>query len=142
VSAAYAGSAGGRKCKRCVSVSSVRCSDECGHILKALELRSQGVGESAPRAARLERIHSAEQRLVATAAALGCVFVVLMVTLALGWRTRARRRRGLLPRWGLPRAPRRNFASWGEVRSRLHGRVARKVTIIVDPNGRDAPRER
>ena len=79
---------------------------------------------------------------VATTAFLVCVSAALAVTLALGWRTRARRRRGLLPRWGLPRAPRRNFASWGEVRSRLDGRVARKVTMIVDPKGRDARRER
>jgi hypothetical protein len=79
---------------------------------------------------------------VATAAFLVGVFAALMMTLAIGWRSRARRRRALLPRWGLPRAPRRNFASWGEVRSRLDGRVARTVTIIVDPKGRDARRER
>jgi hypothetical protein len=79
---------------------------------------------------------------MATAASLVGVIAVLMVTLAIGWRSRARRLRGLLPRWGLPRAPRRSFASWGEVRSRLDGRVARTTTIIVDPNGCHAPRER
>ena len=79
---------------------------------------------------------------MATAAALVCVIAGLMATLATGWRSRARRRRGLLSRWGLPRAPRRNFASWGEVRSRLDGRVARTVTIILDPKGRDGRRER
>ena len=78
---------------------------------------------------------------MATAASLVGVFAALVVTLTIGWRSRARRRRGLLPRWGLPRAPRRNFASWGEVRSRLDGRVARKVMMIVDPKGRDAGRE-
>ena len=77
-----------------------------------------------------------------TAANLVCGFAVLMVVLVLGWRTRARRRRGLLPRWGLPRAPRQNFASWGEVRSRLDGRVTRKVTMIVDPTDRDRRSER
>ena len=77
-----------------------------------------------------------------TAAYLGCGFAVLIVVLVLGWRTRTRRHRGLLARWGLPRAPRRNFASWGEVRSRLDGRVARKVTTIVDPTDRDRRRER
>ena len=79
---------------------------------------------------------------MATAAFLVCVIAAFMVTLAIGWRSRARGRRGLLPRWGLPRAPRRNFASWGEVRSRLDGRVARKVTVIVDPTGRDRRSER
>jgi hypothetical protein len=79
---------------------------------------------------------------VATGASLMCVFALLMGTLAIGWRSRARRRRGLLPRWGLPRAARRSFASWGEVRSRLDGRVVRTGTMIVDPNGRDVPRER
>jgi hypothetical protein len=79
---------------------------------------------------------------VATVACLVCVPAVLMVTLALGWRARARTRRGLLPRWGVPRAPRRNFASWGEVRSRLDGRVARTVTNIMDPKGRDVRRQR
>lgn len=79
---------------------------------------------------------------VATAVSLVGVIAVLVVTLAIGARSRARRRRGLLPPWGLPRAPRRGFASWGEVRSRLDGRVARTATIIVDPNGRDALRER
>ena len=79
---------------------------------------------------------------MATTAFLVCASAALIVTLALGWRTRARRRRGLLPRWGLPRAPRRNFASWGEVRSRLDGRVARRVTTIVDPKGRDGRRAR
>ena len=77
-----------------------------------------------------------------TAANLVCGFAVLMVVLVLGWRTRARRRRGLLARWGLPRAPRPSFASWGEVRSRLDGRVARKVTMIVDPTGRNGRSER
>ena len=77
-----------------------------------------------------------------TAAYLVCGFAVLIVVLVLGWRMRTRRRRGLLARWGLPRAPRRNFASWGEVRSRLDGRVARKVTTIVDPTDRDRRRER
>ena len=77
-----------------------------------------------------------------TAAYLVCGFAVLIVAVVLGWRTRARRRRGLLPRWGLPREPRRNFASWGEVRSRLDGRVARKVTMIVDPTDRDRRSER
>ncbi len=75
-------------------------------------------------------------------ALLVCVIAALMVTFAIGWRSRARRRRGLLPRWGLPRAPRRNFASWGEVRSRLDGRVARKVTMIVDPTACDGLSER
>jgi hypothetical protein len=79
---------------------------------------------------------------VATAALLVCVIAGLMVTLAIGWQSRARRRRGLLSRWGLPRAPRRSFASWGEVRSRLDGRVAGRVTNIVDPKGRDSRRER
>jgi hypothetical protein len=79
---------------------------------------------------------------VETGATLMGVIAVLIVTLAIGWRSRARRRRGLLPRWGLPRAPRRNFASWGEVRSRLDGRVARKVTMIVDPTARDGRSER
>jgi hypothetical protein len=79
---------------------------------------------------------------VDTAAYLVCGFAVLIVVLVLGWRMRTRRRRGLLARWGLPRAPRRNFASWGEVRSRLDGRVARKVTTIVDPTDRDRRRER
>jgi hypothetical protein len=79
---------------------------------------------------------------VDTAAYLVCGFAVLIIALVLGWRTRARRRRGLLPRWGLPREPRRSFASWGEVRSRLDGRVARKVTMIVDPAGRDSGRKR
>jgi hypothetical protein len=79
---------------------------------------------------------------VAAPAAMVFVSLGLMVTLALGWRTRARRRRGLLPRWALPRAPRRNFASWGEVRSRLDGRMTRTATIIVDLNGRDALREK
>lgn len=69
-------------------------------------------------------------------------FAMLIVALVLGWRTRARRRRGLLARWGLPRAPRRNFASWGEVRSRLNGRVARTVKIIVDPKDPHGPGER
>ena len=69
---------------------------------------------------------------MATAALLVCVIAALIVMLAIGWRARARGRRGLLPRWGLPRAPRPNFASWGEVRSRLDGRVARTVTMIVD----------
>jgi len=78
---------------------------------------------------------------VATAASLVGVVATLFVTLAIGWRTRARRRRGLLPRWGLPRAPRRSFASWGEVKSRLDGRVARTATIIVDPKSRDGRRE-
>jgi hypothetical protein len=71
---------------------------------------------------------------VAIAAYLVCGLAVLIGTLVLGWRTRARRRRGLLPRWGPPRAPRRNFASRGEVRSRLDGRVARTTTIIADAN--------
>jgi len=79
---------------------------------------------------------------VATAASLAGVIAVFALTLAIGWRTRARRRRGLLPRWALPRAPRRSFASWGEVRSRLDGRMTRTATIIVDLNGRDALRER
>jgi hypothetical protein len=79
---------------------------------------------------------------VDTAAYLVCGFAVLIVVLVLGWRMRTRRRRGLLARWGLPRAPRRNFASWGEVRSRLDGRVARKVTTIVDPTDRDRRSER
>jgi hypothetical protein len=73
---------------------------------------------------------------MAVAVSLVCACAVLIVALAIGWRTRARRRRGLLARWGLPREPRRNFASWGEVRSRLDGRVARKVTNIIDPNDR------
>ena len=77
-----------------------------------------------------------------TIAALACALAAISVALAVGWQTRARRRRGLLPRWGLPRAPRRNFASWGEVRSRLDGRVARTLTIILDPKGRDGRRER
>ena len=77
-----------------------------------------------------------------TAAFLVSGFAVLIVALLLEWRTRARRHRGLLPRWGLPRAPRRNFASWGEVRSRLDGRVARTVTMIVHPTGRDGRSER
>ena len=77
-----------------------------------------------------------------TAAYLVCGFAVLIVVLVLGWRMRTRRRRGLLARWGLPREPRRNFASWGEVRSRLDGRVARKVTMIVDPTARDGRSER
>ena len=77
-----------------------------------------------------------------TAAYLVCGFAVLIIVLVFGWRTRARMRRGLLARWGPPRAPRRNFASWGEVRSRLDGRVARKVTMIVDPTGRDGLSER
>ena len=77
-----------------------------------------------------------------TAAYLVCGFAVLIVVLVRGWRMRTRRRRGLLARWGLPREPRRNFASWGEVRSRLDGRVARKVTMIVDPTGRDGRSER
>jgi hypothetical protein len=75
---------------------------------------------------------------VDTAAYLVCGFAVPIVALVLGWRTRARRRRGLLLRWGLPRAPRRNFASWSEVRSRLDGRVARTATVIVDPKGKHA----
>jgi hypothetical protein len=79
---------------------------------------------------------------VDTAAYLVGGFAALIVVLVLGWRTRARRRRGLLARWGLPREPRGNFASWGEVRSRLDGRVARKVTMIVDPTGRDGRSER
>jgi hypothetical protein len=79
---------------------------------------------------------------VAIAAYLVCGLAVLIGTLVLGWRTRARRRRGLLARWGLPREPRRNFASWGEVRSRLDGRVARKVTMIVGPTGGDGRSER
>ena len=79
---------------------------------------------------------------VAIAVSLVGVIAVLVVSLVVGRRSRARRRRGLLPRWGLPRAQRRNFASFGEVRSRLDGRVARKVTIIVDPNDLNAPRER
>ncbi len=79
---------------------------------------------------------------MAIAAYLVCGLAVLIGPFVLGWRTRARRRRGLLFRWGLPRAPRRNFASWGEVRSRLDGRVARKVTMIVDPTGRDDRSER
>jgi hypothetical protein len=78
---------------------------------------------------------------VATIASLLGVSAMLIVVLVLGWRTQARRRRGLLPRWGLPREPRRNFASWGEVRSRLDGRVARKVTMIVDPKDRDGRSE-
>ena len=94
------------------------------------------MGESARRAARLERTHNPEERLVATAALLVCVIAALMVTLAIGWLSRARRGRGLLSRWGLPRAPRRNFASSGEVRSRLDGRVARTLTIIVGPKGK------
>lgn len=73
---------------------------------------------------------------LAAPAALVLLSLGLMVTLALGWRTRVRGRRGLLPRWGLPRAPRRSFASWGEVRSRLDGRAARTVTNIIDPNDR------
>ena len=76
-----------------------------------------------------------------TAAFLVSGFAVLIVALLHEWRTRARRHRGLLPRWGLPREPRRNFASWGEVRSRLDGRVARKVTMIVDPKDRDGRSE-
>jgi hypothetical protein len=76
------------------------------------------------------------------AAFLVCGCAVLTVALVLGWRARARRRNGLLPRWGLPRAPRQNFASWGEVRSRLDGRVARKVTRIVAPKSRDDRGER
>jgi hypothetical protein len=72
---------------------------------------------------------------VAIASSLVCVVVVLMATLAIGWRRRARRRRGLLPRWGLPRAPRRSFSSWGEVRSRLDGRGMRKGTTIIDRTG-------
>jgi len=79
---------------------------------------------------------------VAIAVYLVCGLAVVIGSLAFGWRTRARRRRGLLPRWGLPREPRRNFASWGEVRSRLDGRVARKVTMIVDPKGRHGRSER
>jgi hypothetical protein len=79
---------------------------------------------------------------VAMAVSLVCACVMLIVALAIGWRTRARRRQGLLPRWGLPREPRRNFASWGEVRSRLDGRVARKVTMIIDHTGRDDRSER
>jgi len=79
---------------------------------------------------------------VALTAYIVCGLAVLIGTLVLGWRTRARRRRGLLPRWALPRAPRRNFASWGEVRSRLDGRVGRKATMIVDPTGRDGRSER
>ena len=74
-----------------------------------------------------------------TAAYLMCGFAVLIVALVLAWRTRALRLRGLLPRWGLPRAPRQSFASWGEVRSRLDGRATRKVTIIVE---REVPHAR
>jgi hypothetical protein len=48
----------------------------------------------------------------------------------------------LLSRWGLPRAPRRSFASWSEVKSRLDGRVARKVTLIVEPEVPHARHER
>jgi len=79
---------------------------------------------------------------MAVAVSLVCACGVLIVALAIGWRTRARRRRGLLTRWGLPREPRRNFASWGEVRSRLGGRVAREVTMIVDPASRHGRSER
>jgi hypothetical protein len=79
---------------------------------------------------------------VALIASLGSGIAVLMTTLAITWRTRTRRRRGLLPRWSLPRAPRRNFASRGEVRSRLDGRAARTVTIIVDPKARVTGRAR
>ena len=61
---------------------------------------------------------------------------LFMVTLAIKWRTRERRRRGLVPRWGLPRPPRRNFASFAEVRSRLGSHVARTVTKIADPTDR------
>ena len=116
--------------------------DESGHVPEALELRSQGVGESSRGAARLERAHSADRLPVVTIAALACALAALSVALAIGSQTRARRRRGLLPRWGLPRAPRRNFASWGEVRSRLDGRSARTAAIMFDPIGDDAPRER
>lgn len=108
----------------------------------ALEPRSRGAGENRGRGTRLEHAHNPARPLVATAASLVCASAMLIVALAIGWRTRARRLRGLLPRWGLPRAPRRNFASWGEVRSRLDGRAARKVTIIVDPTGRDGRSER
>jgi len=79
---------------------------------------------------------------VAGAVALVCIIAVIVLTVAIAWRMRVRRRRGLLPRWGMPRAPRRSFASWGEVRSRLDGRVARKVTIIVDPKALDRRGER
>jgi hypothetical protein len=102
-------------------------------VPKALDLRSTRVGESARRAAHLERTCNAEQRLVATAASLVSLIAALIVMLATGWGSRARRRRGVLSRWGLPRAPRQSFAFWGEVRSRLDGRVARNVTIIVEP---------
>ncbi|MFZ0180274.1 MAG: hypothetical protein WAL84_10460 [Candidatus Dormiibacterota bacterium] len=79
---------------------------------------------------------------MAVAASLVCLSAALIATLAIGWRSRLRRRRGLLSRWGLPRAPRQSFASWGEVRSRLDRRVARAGTTIVDPKERDAGGER
>lgn len=75
---------------------------------------------------------------IATALSLVGVIAVLTMTVAIGSRSRSRRHRGLMLRWGLPRAPRRSFASWGEVRSRLGARVARTTPIIVEPTGPDA----
>lgn len=68
-----------------------------------------------------------------TAASLLGVTALLIATLVIALRSQARTRRGLLTRWGIPRAPRRGFASWGEVRSRLDGRIAGKVRVIVAP---------
>jgi hypothetical protein len=69
-----------------------------------------------------------------TAGVLGLLLGVAVTPtgmLIFGLRTRSRRARGLLPRWTPPRPPRRNFASWREVRSRLNG-AARPPTIVVD----------
>lgn len=52
-------------------------------------------------------------------------------------RARSRHVRGVMLRWGLPRAPRRGFASSREVRSRLGSRAAQRAVAIPAAPGRD-----
>jgi hypothetical protein len=52
-------------------------------------------------------------------------------------RARSRHVRGVMLRWGLPRAPRRGFASSREVSSRLGKRAAQRGVAIPAARDRD-----